>query len=74
MPALPILATAIVCSVVSVHDGGSLRCDGEKVRIANIDAPELAGPFVTYRQFEARIIQKRKRVLEDGPIVEGVRK
>lgn len=40
---LSILAAAAAC-VASVHDGDSIRlCDGEKVRIANIDAPELPG-------------------------------
>lgn len=38
-----ILAAATAC-IASVHDGDSLRlCDGERVRIANIDAPELRG-------------------------------
>lgn len=31
------------CAFVSVHDGDTIRCDGEKIRIANIDAPELEG-------------------------------
>ena len=39
----PLILAAAVCSVVSVHDGDTIRCDGEKVRIANIDAPELPG-------------------------------
>lgn len=38
-----ILAAAVLCAVVSVHDGDSLRCNGEKIRIVNIDAPELPG-------------------------------
>lgn len=37
-----ILAAAAICSVTSVHDGDTIRCGSEKVRIANIDAPELA--------------------------------
>lgn len=31
------------CSLVSVHDGDTIRCNGEKIRLANIDAPELEG-------------------------------
>lgn len=37
------IVLALAC-VASVHDGDTVRlCDGERVRIANIDAPELAG-------------------------------
>lgn len=42
MSLLAILAAAaVVCPSPQVHDGDSLRCDGERIRIANIDAPEL---------------------------------
>lgn len=38
-----VLAAAVVtdCSSLSVHDGDSIRCGRERIRIANIDAPEL---------------------------------
>jgi micrococcal nuclease len=36
-------AAAVLCSNPSVHDGDSLRCGTERIRISNIDAPELAG-------------------------------
>ena len=37
------LAAAPVC-IANVHDGDSVRlCSGERIRIANIDAPELLG-------------------------------
>ena len=39
MPAL--LAAAVLCLSPTVHDGDTIRCGREKVRIANIDAPEL---------------------------------
>ena len=39
MPVL--LAAAVLCISPTVHDGDSIRCGREKVRIANIDAPEL---------------------------------
>lgn len=38
-----VLAAAILCASPVVHDGDSLRCNGERIRIANIDAPEVAG-------------------------------
>lgn len=38
-----ILAAAAAC-IASVHDGDSIRlCDGERIRIANIEAPEMPG-------------------------------
>lgn len=39
----PAVAPGSECLIISVHDGDTLRCDGEKIRISNIDAPELAG-------------------------------
>lgn len=43
-------AGAVLCSSPAVHDGDSLRCappgqgkSAERIRISNIDAPELAG-------------------------------
>lgn len=36
-----LLAAAFVCTPLSVHDGDSIRCGRERVRISNIDAPEL---------------------------------
>ena len=42
--ALSLLATAAAACIASVHDGDSIRlCDGERIRIANIDAPEMPG-------------------------------
>lgn len=37
-----VLAAAVLCVSPRVHDGDTLRCGDEKVRIANIDAPELS--------------------------------
>ncbi len=39
MPAL----AAFVCLSLIAHDGDSLRCGRERIRIENIDAPELEG-------------------------------
>lgn len=36
-------ATAALCIAPQVHDGDSIRCGAERVRISNIDAPELPG-------------------------------
>ena len=35
-----VLAAAALCLSPSVHDGDTIRCGRERVRIANIDAPE----------------------------------
>jgi micrococcal nuclease len=43
MSLLSILAAGAFCTSWSVHDGDSIRCGGERIRIANIDAPELPG-------------------------------
>jgi endonuclease YncB( thermonuclease family) len=43
MGTLAILAAGALCAFPSVHDGDSIRCGGERIRIANIDAPELPG-------------------------------
>jgi endonuclease YncB( thermonuclease family) len=41
MAATIILAAAGLC-IASIHDGDTLRlCDGERVRLSNIDAPDL---------------------------------
>jgi len=36
------LAAAVLCLSPTVHDGDTIRCGSERVRIANIDAPELS--------------------------------
>ena len=43
MPALLTLLApaALACTSVTVHDGDSIRCGSERIRISNIDAPEL---------------------------------
>lgn len=40
MPVL--LAALVLCTPVSVHDGDTIRCGRERVRIEDIDAPELS--------------------------------
>ena len=34
---------AFTCSSVSILDGDTFRCDGERIRLEGIDAPELPG-------------------------------
>ena len=43
MGLLSILAAGAICAAPTAHDGDSVRCGGERIRIANIDAPELPG-------------------------------
>jgi endonuclease YncB( thermonuclease family) len=39
-----LIATALIlCASPTVHDGDTIRCGGERIRIENIDAPELPG-------------------------------
>ena len=35
------IAAASLCASPVVHDGDTIRCGAERIRIANIDAPEL---------------------------------
>lgn len=43
MPIIALAVAAVLCLTPTVHDGDSIRCGAERVRIANIDAPELRG-------------------------------
>lgn len=43
MGLLSIVAAGAMCASLAVHDGDSIRCGAERIRIANIDAPELPG-------------------------------
>ena len=37
------LEAIVWCLSLSVHDGDSMRCNGERIRILNIEAPERPG-------------------------------
>lgn len=39
----PIILTAALCIVTNIHDGDSIRCGREAIRLAAIDAPEMPG-------------------------------
>ena len=34
---------AVICTAPTVHDGDSIRCGKERIRLIGIDAPELRG-------------------------------
>ena len=37
------LAAALTCTAPDVHDGDTLRCAGQRVRLWGVDAPETSG-------------------------------
>lgn len=41
MPLFFVAAAISLCANPRVHDGDTIRCGTERIRIANIDAPEL---------------------------------
>ncbi|WP_260925411.1 thermonuclease family protein [Novosphingobium sp. 9] len=45
MPLMILAAAAALttCPALKIHDGDTIRCGAERIRISNIDAPELRG-------------------------------
>lgn len=41
MPIAPLVAAIIACTAPPVHDGDTLRCGSERVRLFGVDAPEV---------------------------------
>ncbi|PZR36639.1 thermonuclease family protein [Caulobacter segnis] len=42
MPATPLLAAAVIaCTAPQVHDGDTLRCGPDRIRLYGVDAPEV---------------------------------
>lgn len=37
------MTVALLCLAMTVHDGDTIRCGAERIRIADIDAPEVPG-------------------------------
>lgn len=56
------IAVALVCAVLLIPDGDTIRCDGEYIRLANIDTPELRGAKCPA---ERRLAKVAKRRLDD---------
>ena len=56
MPTSLVAAAIIACTAPTVHDGDTLRCGPDRIRLFGVDAPEVrrgqtpAGPFA----YEAR--------------------
>ena len=38
-----IFALALACATISITDGDTFRCDGQRIRISGIDTPEMDG-------------------------------
>ena len=75
---LPLTFLAAAICIANVHDGDSIRlCDGERIRIANIDAPEMPGSPKCARGrngwCDYRLAAKSREALEGflsgGPVV-----
>lgn len=76
---LPTLAAAALACISAVHDGDTVRlCNGERVRLAAIDAPEMPGSpkceshrrarsWCDYR-LAVRSRDELERLLRRGPV------
>lgn len=73
MPIPIILAAAGLC-IANVHDGDTVRlCDGERVRLLGIDAPELADSPRCSVQSRRRLASSRNAPWCDGAAGEASR-
>jgi len=59
MPTTIALAALTPCPHPVVHDGDTIRCGVERVRLVNIDAPELAGSERCSRASRQRLAYSR---------------
>lgn len=57
--AVTALAATTPCLHATVHDGDTIRCGAQRVRLANIDAPELAGSERCSRASRRRLASSR---------------
>ncbi|WP_179504335.1 MULTISPECIES: thermonuclease family protein [unclassified Sphingomonas] len=57
--ALATIAALTPCPHPIVHDGDTIRCGAERVRLVNIDAPELAGSERCSRASRRRLAGSR---------------
>ncbi len=59
MPLAALALAATVCAHPIVHDGDTIRCGLERVRLVNIDAPELPGSERCSRASRIRLAGSR---------------
>jgi len=69
--ALAAVAALASCPHPSVHDGDTIRCGVERVRIVNIDAPELNGSERCSQASRRRLAGSRNPAWCDGTL--GIR-
>ena len=50
-----------------VHDGDTVWIEGEKIRLADIDTPELNGKCASERALALRVRNRLVRILNAGP-------
>ncbi|OYW50754.1 thermonuclease family protein [Novosphingobium sp.] len=55
------LSAAALCVQPSVHDGDSIRCGTERIRLSNIYAPELAGSSRCSARSRQRLAKSRNK-------------
>jgi len=73
---VPLALAAFLCLTPTIHDGDNIRCDGRTMRLAAIDAPELAGSPRCARSPRAWCDQRRaiaardhlRKLVQRGPV------
>ncbi|CDO34888.1 thermonuclease family protein [Novosphingobium sp. KN65.2] len=69
-----LLAAAAAACIAYVHDGDTVRlCDGERIRVENIDAPELNGSSRCSAQSRERLAGSRNPAWCDFALGENSR-
>lgn len=71
--AIAALAALTPCPHPIVHDGDTIRCGAERVRLVNIDAPELAGSERCSRASRRRLAGSRNPAWCDDALGERSR-
>ncbi|WP_108350179.1 MULTISPECIES: hypothetical protein [unclassified Novosphingobium] len=67
------LAALTACPNPKVHDGDTIRCGVERVRLVNIDAPELAGSERCSAASRRRLARSRNPAWCDSAVGERSR-
>ena len=55
-------ATLVACNDPPVHDGDTLRCGGERIRLFGVDAPEVARGKTPAQPFASEATQELLRL------------